>query len=139
MMAGLSHSSSTDDCAELDELSVVINTGHSKMIISNLIIDVCDVHNIVDMETKVVGQYSAQDVKCDVGSEWRNEGQLSVTQSQEALHLAWPMWAASYTVGPQLYHVTVGGTRGLKSSLRRVRVELELFTTVRWVRGERGG
>ena len=33
--------------------------------------------------------------------------------------LAWPMWAESYTVGPQLYQVTVGGARGTNTSCNR--------------------
>ena len=33
-------------------------------------------------------------------------------------HLAWPMWASSYTVGPQLYHRTLRPLCGMNGSYR---------------------
>ena len=44
-----------------------------------LVINICDVHYIVDMVAEVVRQDTAQDVKCDVGPAQREvRGQLSV-------------------------------------------------------------
>lgn len=97
------------------------------------VIDVCDVHAVQDVILEVVPQYPSQNIKRYVGPVQRHRLHKQIQEKPEktltgrvtvhseycslwSVHLAWPMCEASYTVGPQQYHVTLFPSWGTNSS-----------------------
>ena len=100
---------------DLQWVLILIRTTFRRAI--NLIVYIGDVHHEVDIITEVIRHDSAKDVLRDVVPGHKRFSVARVFRRDRA-YLAWPICAASYTVGPQLYHLTRLPSLGMNSFWR---------------------